>query len=529
MSNVTVDEIVRSVTVEETTQNIIISLGGIQGAAGPTDHTLLTNIGTSTHAQLDTAKTNSENHIADSSIHFTEASIVHQNISGAGTNTHAQIDTHIANVTTNPHAVTKTNVGLSNVPNTDCTTTANIIDSVDKRFMTDAQESNLDNQSNTNTGDQASGDFDHDALVNTHNLTTDIDHDALTNYSVTEHFTEASIDHTAISNIGTKSHATLDSEVGANNAKVTNATHTGEVTGSGALTLGPTAISNRTDVAMLGTDLLLFGDTSDSNNLKKGAVQDIIDLVPTPNLGSVMTVGNTATAPFLGLTGSAGAPTYSYASDTNTGIFRSGADTMCFATGGVERLRIDNDGQLGIGTTSPDTLLHLHQAAISGRETFLKVTLADAGNDHFGISNGTGAAGEFAPSFYGYKNSDDDIYSMNFRAMTNAANDASDSSTFGLINLETYRTDSATDPNNGTFSRIENRKIFTITNGVGGSRTNPITVFPDDNVQVVGQFTFARMTTTEKNALTAVEGSAVYDTTLNKLQVRDNSAWVSLH
>lgn len=42
--------------------------------------------------------------------------LVHQNLAGAGTNTHAQIDTHIAD-TSNPHAVTKTQVGLSNVTN----------------------------------------------------------------------------------------------------------------------------------------------------------------------------------------------------------------------------------------------------------------------------------------------------------------------------------------------------------------------------------------------------------------------------
>lgn len=54
----------------------------------------------------------------------------------------------------NPHGVTKTDVGLGNVPNTDCTTTANITDSSNKRFITDAQQTVLGNTSGTNTGDE---------------------------------------------------------------------------------------------------------------------------------------------------------------------------------------------------------------------------------------------------------------------------------------------------------------------------------------------------------------------------------------
>jgi hypothetical protein len=45
----------------------------------------------------------------------------------------------------------------------------------------------LEDTSGTNTGDQESSDFDHNALTNTHNLTTDIDHDALTNFVANEH------------------------------------------------------------------------------------------------------------------------------------------------------------------------------------------------------------------------------------------------------------------------------------------------------------------------------------------------------
>lgn len=61
---------------------------GDKGDTGTTDHLLLTNIGTNTHAQIDTAITASTSHIAN---------------------------------TSNPHSVTKAQVGLSNVPNTDFT------------------------------------------------------------------------------------------------------------------------------------------------------------------------------------------------------------------------------------------------------------------------------------------------------------------------------------------------------------------------------------------------------------------------
>ena len=50
---------------------------------------------------------------------------------------------------------------------------------------------------------------------------------------------------------------------------------------------------------------------------------------------------NTAAAPAL--TGT----------DTDTGIFFPAADTIAFAEGGVESMRLDSSGNLGIGTTSP--------------------------------------------------------------------------------------------------------------------------------------------------------------------------------
>ena len=49
--------------------------------------------------------------------------------------------------------------------------------------------------------------------------------------------------------------------------------------------------------------------------------------------------------------------------DSNTGIFFPAADTIAFAEGGVESMRIDSSGNLGIGTTSPVNKLQIGAAS----------------------------------------------------------------------------------------------------------------------------------------------------------------------
>ena len=55
--------------------------------------------------------------------------------------------------------------------------------------------------------------------------------------------------------------------------------------------------------------------------------------------------------------GSAGAPALTTTGDTNTGIFFPAADTIAFSEGGVEAMRIDSSGNVGIGSTSPGTMI----------------------------------------------------------------------------------------------------------------------------------------------------------------------------
>ena len=60
---------------------------------------------------------------------------------------------------------------------------------------------------------------------------------------------------------------------------VQDITLSGEVTGSTSLSaIDKTAITNKTTETIVGTDYVLFGDTSDGDNLKKGLVSDIVAL-----------------------------------------------------------------------------------------------------------------------------------------------------------------------------------------------------------------------------------------------------------
>ena len=115
---------------------------------------------------------------------------------------------HSQVVTGNPHSVTKSEVGLSNVPNTDCTDADNISDGLTNAIITLTQEGNFETA------------YSHSQVItgNPHNVLatqiTDFDTEVSNNSSVT-----------------------------ANTAKVTNATHSGDVTGDQALTIANDAVS----------------------------------------------------------------------------------------------------------------------------------------------------------------------------------------------------------------------------------------------------------------------------------------------
>jgi hypothetical protein len=129
---------------------------------------------------------------------------------------------------------------------------------------------------------------------------------------------------------------------------------------SGTTTLQATAVAGTTTITLpAATDTLVGKATTDTltNKTLTGAVMNGTLGATTPSTVAATTISASSTATFAA--GAVGTPSITTDGDTNTGIFFPAADTIAFSEGGAEVMRIDSDGEVGIGTTSPNTKLQV--------------------------------------------------------------------------------------------------------------------------------------------------------------------------
>ena len=169
---------------------------------------------------------------------------------------------------------------------------------------------------------------------------------------------------------------------GLTSGRVTYATTAGLLTDSANLTFnGTTLTANTIGAFTLGGTIA--GGGNQINNIVIGA--------STPLAGSFTTLSASGVATFSA--GTVSAPAITTTGDTNTGIFFPAADTIAFAEGGAEAMRIDSAGNVGIGMTpSGDSRLEVYSA--DSATIYKNVNTGTGTSDGFYVGMGKSSATE---------------------------------------------------------------------------------------------------------------------------------------
>jgi hypothetical protein len=146
----------------------------------------------------------------------------------------------------------------------------------------------------------------------------------------------------------------------------------------------------------------IYTSLTASSAVATDASKALVSVTNTGTGNNVLATSPTLVTPVLGAAsatsitvdaGAVGTPSITTTGDTNTGIFFPAADTIAFSEGGVEAMRIDSAGNVGIGTASPQARLHESstndgvQAIFTGAQTGTTQTILLRSQYH--TNNGT--------------------------------------------------------------------------------------------------------------------------------------------
>jgi hypothetical protein len=207
--------------------------------------------------------------------------------------------------------------------------------------------------------------------------------------------------------------------------------------------------------------------------------------------GTFVTTSSTQalTVPFA--SGTVSAPSVTFLGDSNTGIYSPAADTIAFTEGGVESLRIDSSGRVGIGTTAPESLVH-----INGDATALRITRGSSIG--FLYSEGTSTTSTFRVQANGGPL---DLYSGSSQPITFSAATSEkariDSSGRLLVGTSTAR-----EFNSGWVQRLQ-------VEGSGASQAEMASITYNDNGGTGPALVFGKTRGTASGSVTAVQNNDV--------------------
>ena len=209
--------------------------------------------------------------------------------------------------------------------------------------------------------------------------------------------------------------------------------------------------------------------------------------------------------------GSAAAPSIAPAADTNTGMFFPAADTIAFAEGGTEAMRIDSGGNVLVGTTSIlGNALFVSRVGIAARSVagdnitpYIQSYNGNAGTDLKTWRLGTVAAGDLI-----FETVNDAYNSSTERMRIKSSGDLSFNSGYGS-SATAYGCRAWVNFNGtGTVAKRGSGNVSSITdNGTGDYTVNFATAMPDINYCTTGACEF--VITNIFNSYFAIEKSSV--------------------
>ena len=133
----------------------------------------------------------------------------------------------------------------------------------------------------------------------------------------------------------------------------------------------------------------IYSSLTASSAVATDASKALVSVTNTGTGNNVLATSPTLVTPVLGAAsatsitfdaGAVGTPSITTTGDTNTGIFFPAADTIAFAEGGAESMRINSSGSVGVNNTNPT------QFATSGKVFNLTGTATNSGSANLYMS-----------------------------------------------------------------------------------------------------------------------------------------------